>query len=143
MMWERHLDSVTVSGIKKKKKKTVTFPTLLTPECSCSTYRFPQIILQSFPLPLPLKFILERMDSQSGYIFIHYTFKNKGPKREFHSDAVDFCFPKEPCNEQFLKESFFISIKNILKKTFFLYKECFVEWKDSSDVKGSLWNHLC
>ncbi len=41
----------------------------------------------------------------------------------------------------FLKEPF-LSYLFIILSTFFHHKEPFVKQKGSSDVKGSLWNHL-
>ncbi len=71
--------------------------------------------------------------------------KMKVPKGSFYSDAINkniFWFSIEPLSEWFLKEPFFLSVKNILKieSTISQYKEPFVQRKGSLDVKGSSWN---
>ncbi len=52
-----------------------------------------------------------------------------------------FWFHKEPFSQRFFKEPS-ISYLFIIWRTFFNHKETFVKQKGSSDVKGSLWNHL-
>ncbi len=62
----------------------------------------------------------------------------------FHSDAIEepyFWFYKEPFSQKFYEEPS-ISYLFIIRRTFFHNKEPFVQQKSTSDVKGSLWNHL-
>ncbi len=52
-----------------------------------------------------------------------------------------FWFHKEPFSQRFFKEPS-LSYLFIIWRTFFNHKDTFVKQKGSSDVKGSLWNHL-
>ncbi len=52
-----------------------------------------------------------------------------------------FWFNEEPFSQRFFKEPS-LSYLYIILRTFCHHKEPFVKQKRSSDVKGSLWNHL-
>lgn len=61
----------------KKKKKNIS--NSVNTSMQLLNLQVPTDYFTVFPLPPPFE-----------------TFKNKGPKREFCSDAIDFWFPKEP-----------------------------------------------
>ncbi len=75
-------------------------------------------------------------------LYTKYILKNErfqiGPKNHL-------CFPKEPFSDQFLKETWYPWCEEHLMtlRTLFHYKELFVHWKGSMDVKGSSWKHKC
>ncbi len=73
---------------------------------------------------------------------VTYTLKYKGASKDSSSDAIEepFLVPKKNIQSRFFKEPSLANL-SIIWRTFH-YKEPFVKQKGSSDVKGSLWNHL-